>query len=98
MIRPVMGKNPYFIGVDENQEVVNNLTLYPNPTTDFVRIDGIDENNCSEISIFDLTGRLVRKYPYCNELNVSDLQNGIYLLRVTVEDGACMTSKLLISK
>lgn len=98
MIRPVMGKNPYFIGIDENQEVTNTLTLYPNPATDFVRIEGVDENTCSEISIFDLTGRLVRKYPYCNELNVSDLQNGIYVLRVTGDDGTNKTSKLLISK
>lgn len=98
MIRPVMGKNPYFIGIDENQEVTNTLTLYPNPATDFVRIEGVDENTCSEISIFDLTGRLVRIYPYCNELNVSDLQNGIYVLRVTGDDGVNKTSKLLISK
>ena len=98
MIRPVMGKNPYFIGIDENQEVTNTLTLYPNPATDFVRIEGVDENTCSEISIFDLTGRLVIKYPYCNELNVSDLQNGIYLLRVTGDVGVNKTSKLLISK
>lgn len=98
MIRPVMGKNPYFIGIDENQEVTNTLTLYPNPATDFVRIEGVDENTCSEISIFDLTGRLVIKYPYCNELNVSDLQNGIYVLRVTGDVGVNKTSKLLISK
>ena len=98
MIRPVMGKNPYFIGIDENQEVTNTLTLYPNPAIDFVRIEGVDENTCSEISIFDLTGRLVRKHQYCNELNVSDLQNGIYMLRVTGDDGVNKISKLLISK
>ena len=98
MIRPVMGKNPYFIGIDENQEVAHTLTLYPNPASDFVRIDGVDESSCSDISIFDLTGRLVRKYSYCNELNISDLQNGIYMLRVTGEDGANKISKLLISK
>ena len=98
MIRPVMGKHPYFIGIDENQEVANTLTLYPNPASDYVHIDGVDENTCSEISVFDMTGRLIIKYPYCNELNVSDLQNGIYMLRVIGDDGTNKTSKLLISK
>lgn len=98
MIRPVMGKNPYFIGLDENQEVMDALTLYPNPATNFVHIDGIDENNCDEIAIFDITGRLVKKYPYCKELNVSELQNGVYMLRVSTVYGLCRTTKLLISK
>ena len=96
MIRPVMGKNLYFIGIEENQE--NTVALYPNPAGTFVRIDGLDENSCKEICIFDLTGRLVKQYSYCNELNVSDLHNGVYMLRVVNADGSFATAKLLISK
>lgn len=98
MIRPVMGKDAYFIGIDENQEVTNNIVLYPNPAGDFVRIDGVDANLCDEILIFDLAGRIVKKYQYCNELIINDLQNGAYMLRVVNKDGSFETSKLLISK
>ena len=98
MIRPVMGATPYFVGVEENQEVTQSLTIYPNPSTSVIHIDGVDENNAAEIFIFDLTGRVVNYYPYSNELNVSDLQNGVYMLRVINNDGSFKISKLLISK
>lgn len=98
MIRPVMGSDAYFLDVDENQEAKNELVLYPNPANDMVRIDGIDANSANEIVIFDIAGRAVKHYQYCNELNVSDLQNGAYMLRVVMNDGSSMTSKLLIAK
>ena len=98
MIRPVMGTDLYFIGLEENQDVANAIGLYPNPACTYVRIDGVDENSCKEISIFDLTGRLVKQYAYCSELNVSDLHNGVYMLRVVNKDSSFATAKLLISK
>lgn len=98
MIRPIMGKKAYFVGVDENQEVMNELTLYPNPAQNFVRIGNVDENSCEEIQVYDMTGRIVGVYPCCNELNVSDLNNGVYMVRVVNSDGSCQTSKLLIAK
>lgn len=98
MIRPVMGSSAYFLEVDENQTVTDELTLYPNPTKNMVRIDGVDAESADEIVIFDITGRAVNHYQYCNELNVNDLQNGVYMLRVVMKDGSSKTSKLLIAK
>ncbi|MBR5663838.1 MAG: T9SS type A sorting domain-containing protein, partial [Bacteroidales bacterium] len=98
MIRPVMGTNPYFIGIEENQENAGKMALYPNPASNVVRIEGVDNEMADEIVIYDLAGRAVKKYQYCNELNINDLQNGVYLLRVIMNDGSCETSKLLISK
>ena len=98
MIRPVMGKNPYYVGIEENQEVTCGLNVYPNPTNNVVRIEGIDADSCKEIVIYDLAGRAVKQYQYCNELNVSELQNGVYMLRVINNDGSFETVKLLITK
>ena len=98
MIRPVMGSNPYFIGIGENQEAAGKIALYPNPASNVVRIEGVDDEMADEVVIYDLAGRAVKKYQYCNELNINDLQNGIYLLRVIMNDGSFETSKLLISK
>lgn len=98
MIRPVMGKNPYFIGIGENQEMANKLALYPNPASNVVRIEGVDDEMADEVVIYDFAGRVVKKYQCCNELNINDLQNGIYLLHVIMNDGSFETSKLLITK
>ncbi len=96
MIRPVMGKHGYFVGVDENQEVA--FDIYPNPAQNTVHIEGLDTELCNEIVIYDMTGRIVKRYPYRNELNVSELQNGAYMIRIINNDGSYSTSKLLISK
>lgn len=96
MIRPVMGKYGYFIGVDENQEVA--FDIYPNPAQNVVRIEGIDESLCNEIVIYDVTGRAVKHFEYSNELNVSELQTGVYMIRVIMNDGSVKSSKLLITK
>lgn len=96
MIRPIMGNKGYFIGVDENQEVA--FDIYPNPAQNIVHIDGLDETTCHEILVYDITGRVVKRYPYCNELNVSELQNGAYMIRIVNHDGSFKTYKLLISK
>ena len=98
MIRPVMGKNAYFVGIDENEDASVKVELYPNPANSVVRIVGVDDVMANEVVIYDMTGHVVQQYQYCNELNISDLQNGIYLLRVIMNDGSFETSKLLISK
>lgn len=96
MLRPVMGKKAYFIGVEENQEV--ELNIYPNPAQEVIHIDGIDEGLCDEILIYDMTGRVVKCYQYCDELNVSELLDGVYMIRIIKNDGSYDTSKLIINK
>ena len=95
MIRPVMGMKGYFADVDENQAVA--INIYPNPAQNIIHIDGLDDTSNSEIVIFDMTGRVVMRTIYCNELNISDLPNGAYVIRI-MNDGFVTTSKLLISK
>lgn len=96
MIRPVVGKKGYYIGVDENDDVA--LNIYPNPAQNVIHIEGLEEELCDEVRIYDITGRVVKCYPYCNELNVSELCNGAYMIRIINKDGSNKTSKLLISK
>lgn len=95
MLRPVMGKNAELIINPDNQE--DELVLYPNPAGDVVRIAN-DDVVYREIVIFDLTGRAVKHAYNCKELNVNDLQDGAYMLRVVKENGAHRTTKLMIAK
>jgi hypothetical protein len=57
------------------------LNLYPNPTSDFIEFSEIFQN--SEIVIYDLNGRIIKKAKLknTNKLNISDLQNGIYIIQ-----------------
>ena len=98
LLRPVMGKNPDITGNNNNGGDNKTIELYPVPTRDRVSIEGVEGSECKEIFIFDLAGRLVKKYSYTKELNVSDLESGMYMLRVVRTNGKSDTSKLMISK
>ena len=66
-------------GIDEND--ANSYVLYPNPTTDNIRILGIEAN--SEIHIYNTLGELVRTVNAGpdDEISVKDLAPGLYLVR-----------------
>ena len=69
-------------------EFTQTITLCPNPTSDYVQIDG--DVNIDEICIYDLSGKLVGKLVVdntCAELNVSNLPSGIYLIKLHTEKG-----------
>jgi hypothetical protein len=82
--------------------VINNfglLKVYPNPAKDKL-IVSLSNNGSSTIVITDMLGKTVRQIK-TNELqtqiNVSDLQDGIYFIRLT-QDNASYVEKIIISK
>ena len=96
MIRPVLGGD--YILEEENDAKVNRLGLYPVPSKDEVNISELPADACEEIMIFDMTGRIVKRFSYDVNLNVSDLSNGLYMIRVITEEGKSYTEKFVISK
>ena len=64
----------------EDNALENNITIYPNPSSDIIYIDGI--NSQTEIELFDLTGQLILQQNYINGINISDLNRGIYILKL----------------
>lgn len=65
------------LSISENEK--NNLLIYPNPATDWVKVQGI--NHIERIRIFDLQGKLIRETKE-KELNISDLNSGTYLINI----------------
>ena len=60
------------------------VKVYPNPATDLVHIGGVE---VSEVRVYNVTGQLLKTVRGCNEITVSDLPAGTYLLRITDVDG-----------
>jgi len=71
------------VSVEDNQ--LGYFEVYPNPVKDFVRVN--TENTIKEISIFDLTGKKIMKVNNSvnnnQNINVHNLNQGIYLIKVT---------------
>jgi hypothetical protein len=55
-----------------------NFSIYPNPTADFINVDGVDVKN---VKVFNLDGQLVLN-DTTNKVDVSNLYKGIYILIV----------------
>lgn len=97
MIRPVVGAS-YYIGVEENGASTHSgtLTVYPNPASDMLHLEGDFENG--QVSLFDLTGRIVYQGVYQHDIVVSSLNNGMYFIQVVTAEGQVINQKFIISK
>lgn len=60
------------------------VSIYPNPCTLFFQIES--ESSVNKVEIFSVAGRLLRTY-YKSHIPVSDLNNGVYLLKISTEQG-----------
>jgi len=89
MMRPVLGKVlPLVAGIKEITSTANEIKVFPNPSTgENISID-IPASQNQDISkftthVFNMIGNEVYESPFTKTLNVSNLQNGIYLISVT---------------
>lgn len=71
----------------------NKVTVYPNPFKDVLKIS--DVSNLKSVSISDVTGRLVRTLKASAEINLSDLNAGMYLIILHKNDGSTQTVKAI---
>jgi hypothetical protein len=70
------------------------LSVYPNPTSCILNLEGIQYYD--EIQLLDLQGKLVLSgNQQSKSLDISTLEKGVYLLRVTREGKHVQTVKIL---
>ncbi len=93
MLRPVVGAG-YYIGVNESED--SNIAVYPNPASNTLHVSGLSQG--ASMAVFDITGRQVTPTSYADEINVSELHDGLYLLTITQSDGSIITRKFMVSK
>ena len=95
MIRPVFGGD-YVI--EEDVKNIKRLGLYPVPSKDVINIGEIPAHSCEQVMIFDMTGRLMKHFNNDVNLDISDLSNGLYMIRVVTDEGKLYTEKFVISR
>jgi hypothetical protein len=60
------------------------IAIYPNPTTDVIRID-IDQKNIQTVQVLDISGNVILSSRF-NQLNLETLSAGSYVVRVITSD------------
>ena len=78
-----------------NEKPGSLLTVYPNPAREKVVIEGVE---AAEVQVYNGLGQLVKRVRNSNEINVSDLTEGVYLLRITNAMGVSQTERVTVIK
>ena len=74
------------VGIDEENLASNSFKPYPNPVNNLLYIKNIEQLDF--ILLYDKSGRLIREINHPQtEINVSDLSNGIYFLKLQTKTG-----------
>ncbi len=89
------------VSIDEVDDIatMNYLDVYPNPALHYINIKSKD---LMMINIYNVRGQLVRSIPNHNEDNimvdVSDMDNGLYLIEAINVDMSTKTAKFIVEK
>ena len=87
------------IGIKE-LHIANNLKLYPNPAVDVVNVETSNGDLITAISVYSLSGVQVKQlavsYQNKTQVNLSDLADGSYLVKITTANGTA--TQVLIVK
>ncbi|NME69318.1 Ig-like domain-containing protein [Flammeovirga aprica] len=74
--------------VESKVDLAEELSLYPNPSTNVVNIKGLP-NGAYQVALYNINGVLVDykaiDFKYIHQLNVEALTSGIYLMRIVGE-------------
>ena len=85
------------VTVDHGNSISNisniELTLYPNPASDVLKIN--TSSNVSRVELYDLSGRklISQSGAMISEINVSSLHGGYYFVKVTMQNGSSITKR-----
>lgn len=98
MIRPMFGKKVEVITNTDNKPLPNKLdfTIYPNPANDILNINYNFTSNYTYF-ILDAFGRLLKSNVTSETgINISDLNAGIYFIRISDNNNTSTTQKFII--
>jgi len=80
-------------GISETKN--SNISVFPNPVSTTLFLSGLTQN--STVSVFDLNGKLlINKSVYSNQVDVSNLANGFYTIRIV--DKNRITTKTFVKQ
>lgn len=81
------------LDIKENILLSSAISVYPNPATDIINVNSTIDIN--KIELFDLLGKQVISTKETEQINVSNLPVGVYLLKAFSKNGT-ITKKIII--
>lgn len=73
---------------------LENIKLYPNPTSDFVIFQLPERQRLKEVAIYNITGKQVSRQN-TNKVDLRSFPAGTYILKVSLVDGESVMRKVI---
>ena len=71
-----------------SEKIINkNIRIFPNPVSDYLHIDNIENIPIENIEIFDIVGRKMAAKQHNNFINMENLTKGIYFVKISTTNG-----------
>ncbi len=84
------------VGINE-ASVLNTVRVYPNPTSGLLNLQS--QVVLTNYTLFDLQGRVVKQGSLTtNQIDLSGLESGVYVLGVRSVDGGVFNTKVVVSE
>ena len=78
---------------DVEEHRIVEISVFPNPTHGKLRIEGIEP---VEVKVYNALGQLVKTVPGTNEIDLSGLVEGVYLVRIMDADGRSHAVRMVV--
>jgi hypothetical protein len=83
MIRPVFGPKVQRTTSVKVKELLEQLTVFPNPASDILMLKGKFSPQEHQISIVNMKGQEILKTAYRDQLQIGQLTSGMYIMRIS---------------
>ncbi len=104
MIRPIFGSDTPVStpnNIDEIPEELTGITIYPNPASNWLTVELplFNQYDDYQLSIFNQMGQLVVEQVLNRQINISNLQQGMYVIKITESaTGRSQVFKQIVTK
>jgi len=84
-------------GVSIEEFKNHTLNIYPNPTTDYIVLRGVDLTEITKVEIMRIDGGIVSKISHPNEalFHISELESGTYIVRITKDNESVISQSFI---
>ncbi|WP_435413903.1 T9SS type A sorting domain-containing protein [Polaribacter aestuariivivens] len=86
------------LSVDDNVALESEISLYPNPAQNMFKIEVVGNLKISDVTVYNAIGQkksLRASESNKNEYDVSDLASGLYMVKISDENGNITTKRLI---
>lgn len=86
--------NAFSTGIDEIK-ILNSINIYPNPSNSIIHVNLLSPFSIKKYSIYDIFGKAILENSFSDNIDISELNSGIYFITFWNSDSLSITKKIL---